>query len=269
VYKIGWFSSGRGEGSRALLSTMMENIKKGNINAEISFVFCNREPGQAPETDLFLRLAESYSLPLVCLSSRKFRAQLDPGSLSNWRIEYDRQVMEMLQGFCADICVLAGYMLIVGEEMCTHYTMVNLHPAAPDGPAGTWREVIWKLIENRARETGVMMHLAIPELDKGPPVTYCSFSIRGERFDRHWDEIEGLSIGELISQQGDDNPLFKLIRKEGVKRELPLIVATVKAFSEGRVRIAEGQVVDEGGRPIRAYSLTREIDEGLTGGPDS
>jgi phosphoribosylglycinamide formyltransferase-1 len=46
--------------------------------------------------------------------------------------------------------------------------MINLHPAAPGGPTGTWQEVIWQLIEGRAVETGVMMHLVTPELDRGP-----------------------------------------------------------------------------------------------------
>lgn len=268
MYKIGWFSSGRGEGSRALLTTMMESIGRGEIDAEISFAFCNREPGQTPETDQFHRLVESYHLPLVCLSSKKFREQLGPEALANWRLEYDRQVMERLSQFPADICVLAGHMLIVGEEMCQRYTMINLHPAAPGGPAGTWREVIWQLIENKASETGVMMHLVIPELDKGPPVTYCTFPIRGEPFDRHWKDIEGIPVSELIAQQGDQNPLFRLIRREGVKRELPLIVTTVKAFSEGRVRIRNGQVVDASGQPIQAYSLTEEINEIVATGPD-
>jgi phosphoribosylglycinamide formyltransferase-1 len=260
MYRIGWFSSGRGEGSRNLLTTMKESIDKGQIKADISFVFCNREPGQSDETDLFLKLVESYHIPLICFSSRKFRARRKAGLLTDWRLEYDREVMERLKGFQADVCVLAGYMLIVGEEMCQHYDMINLHPAAPGGPQGTWREVIWKLIESEASETGVMMHLVIPELDKGPPVTYCVFSITGSPFDRHWEEIKGLSITELKAQQGDDNPLFKLIRSEGVKRELPLIVATVKAFSEGMVRIEDGKVVDSGGRTVKGYSLTEEIN---------
>jgi phosphoribosylglycinamide formyltransferase-1 len=58
--------------------------------------------------------------------------------------------------------------------------------------------------------------------------------------------------------------LFKLIRSEGVKRELPLIVATVKAFSEGRVRIDNGRVLDSSGQTIVAYSLTREIEETIS-----
>jgi folate-dependent phosphoribosylglycinamide formyltransferase PurN len=62
--------------------------------------------------------------------------------------------MERLTGFNPDINVLAGYMLIVGAEMCQRYDMINLHPAIPGGPKGTWREVIWKLIETGASETG-------------------------------------------------------------------------------------------------------------------
>ena len=104
------------------------------------------------------------------------------------------------------------------------------------------------------------MHLVIPELDKGPPVTYCTFPIRGEPFDRHWEEIKGLSVNELMAQQGDNNPLFSLIRSEGVKRELPLIVVTLKAFSKGTVRIEEGKVIDSSGQTVKGYSLTEVID---------
>jgi phosphoribosylglycinamide formyltransferase-1 len=261
MYKIGWFSSGRGEGSRNLLRTVYQSIEQGEIKADIDFVFCNRERGQARETDLFLDLVESYRIPLVCFSSRKFRAPRGDDAPGDWRIEYDRQVMKRLKSFVPDICVLAGYMLIVGAEMCRHCNMINLHPAAPGGPAGTWREVIWKLIASGAQETGVMMHLVTPELDKGPPVTYCKFAVRNGQFYRLWADINGLSVDEVMAQQGEDSPLFKLIRSEGVKRELPLIVATVKAFSEGRVRIENGKVLDSSGRIVEGYSLTREIEE--------
>ena len=103
MYRIGWFSSGRGEGSRALLTAMMESIRRGETSAEISFVFCNRERGQTLETDQFHQLVESYGLPLVCLSSQKFRRRLGPEALGSWRLEYDRQVMERLSQFPADI----------------------------------------------------------------------------------------------------------------------------------------------------------------------
>ena len=259
MYKIGWFSTGRGEGSRSLLTTIQEAIEKGQIEAEIAFVFSNREPGEAEGSDLFFQLVRGYGIPLVCFSSRGFKAELRRSDVQRWRLEYDREVMARLEALPVDLCVLAGYMLIVGEEMCQHYNMINLHPAAPGGPAGTWREVIWQLIEARAEMSGVMMHLVTPELDKGPVATYCTFPIRGEPFDKHWEEIRGLALKVVKAQQGEDNALFKLIRSEGVKRELPLIVATLKAFSEGKVRVDGQTVVDRKGSPIPGYDLSEEI----------
>ena len=261
MYQLGWFSTGRGGGSRGLLTRMRQEIENGNVRAKIAFVFCSREPGDAEGSDQFIKLVKSYNLPLICFSSKRFTTNKGEYLSLPWRLEYDREVMKLLKGYNPDLCVLAGYMLIVGPEMCQRYNMINLHPAMPGGPTGTWKEVIWKLIADRETETGAMMHLVTPELDKGPPVTYCKFPIRGQLFDRHWEEIKGLSVDRIKSQQSEENPLFKLIRQEGVKRELPLVVTTVKAFSEIKVRIKAGKVIDSSGKPIKAYSLTREINK--------
>ena len=265
MYKLGWFSTGRDKAARDLLEAVQNSIQLGEIKAEIVFVFSSRELGESEESDLFLRLVEDYHIPLVCFSYQKFKAKKETPeveTLPQWRLDYDREIMVRLQGFHPDLCVLAGYMLIVGKEMCQRYDMINLHPAAPGGPAGTWQEVIWQLIDSEAEETGVMMHLVTPELDKGPPVTYCIFPIRGKPFDRYWDEIKGSSPQQIIKNQGENNHLFRLIRKHGLAREFPLIISTVKVFSEGKIRISPGkQVIDTEGRPVSAYSLTDEINE--------
>jgi folate-dependent phosphoribosylglycinamide formyltransferase PurN len=156
-------------------------------------------------------------------------------------------------------------MLIVGKEMCQRYNMINLHPAAPGGPTGTWQEVIWQLIDNEAWETGVMMHLVTPELDKGPPVTYCTFPIRGKPFDKHWQEIKGHPLDKIKRRQGENNRLFKLIRQHGLAREFSLIISTLKAFSQGKIRIMGGKVVDAEEKPMKGYNLTDEINELVRG----
>ena len=272
MYRLGWFSTGRDEAARDLLKAAQDNIKNGEIKAEIEFVFSNREPGESEESDRLFKMVEDYHMPLVCFSYEKFRDSQgehyrQTGTLPPWRLDYDRQVMARLKGFHPDLCVLAGYMLIVGREMCQRYNMINLHPAAPGGPTGTWQEVIWQLIDSGAEETGVMMHLVTPELDKGPPVTYGTFSIRGEPFDMYWKEIKGRPIAE-IKREGENNRLCQLIRQHGLAREFPLIIATLKAFSQGKVRISpEKQVVDAEGRPIKGYNLTDEIDKLAKGAP--
>jgi len=266
TYQLGWFSTGRDKAARDLLTSVNSSIRLGEIKAEIAFVFSNREPGESQESDLFLKLVEGYGIPLVCFSYQRFKASKgapitnQAGSLPVWRLDYDRQVMSRLQGFHPDLCVLAGYMLVVGEEMCHRYNMINLHPAAPGGPAGTWQEVIWQLIDNKAQETGVMMHLVTPELDKGPPVTYCTFPIRGKSFDRYWLDLEKLPLTSP-KRHDENNPLFRLIREHGLTREFPLIISTLKAFSQGEVKITDGKVVDAEGRPIKGYNLTDEINE--------
>lgn len=266
-YQIGWFSTGKDKAARDLLMTVQTAIRRHEIDAEMVFVFCNQDPGEALETNLFIRLVNACNLPFVSVSYQKFRAGVTPAAKSSggpfpaWRLDYDRQVMKALDVFRPEICVLAGYMLIVGREMCAAYNMINLHPAAPGGPAGTWQEVIWQLIQKDATETGVMMHLVTPELDTGPPVAYCTFSIRGEPFDALWAEIKGKSAAEVKRREGESNALFRTIREHGLAREFPLIVATLKAFSQGKVKITpDKKVVDIEDKAVNGYNLTTEID---------
>ncbi len=270
MYRIGWFSTGRGEGSRGLLRTVQESIVSGELEARIEFVFCSREYGETEATDEYLEMVKGFGIPLVSFSYQRYRKargmkrpNLDE-PMPQWRLDYDREVMARIEGFKPDLCLLAGFLLIFGEEMSLKYDFINLHPAAPGGPHGIWQGVIWQLIARQADETGAMMHLAIPELDTGPVVSYCTFPIRGGPFDEAWREIGRQRLEETRQTEGEDNALFKLIRQHGVIREVPLIIATVRAFSEGKVSInADREVVDSTGTPIPGYDLTTETDASL------
>jgi phosphoribosylglycinamide formyltransferase 1 len=266
---IGWFSTGRDEAARQLLQIVYQKVQSGDIKCRFVFTFSNREPGEDKESDLFFKLVGSYKIPLICFSSQKFKdsqdttGQAEGKTLPEWRFEYDRHVMKRLDAFSPDLCVLAGYMLIVGEEMCRRYTMINLHPAAPGGPKGSWQEVIWTLIENKAATSGVMMHLVTPELDSGPVITYCTYSIRGKPFDNHWRELDDCPVAEIKKEQGEKNALFQLIRKHGLAREFPLIVSTLQTFSQGNVKIEAGRLLDRDRRPISGYDLSDEVNKAM------
>lgn len=272
MYRFGWFSTGTSEAACQMLTAAMDSIEQGEIDGRIEFIFCNRERGDSKNSDRFLDLAESYHIPLIRYSYPKYqiaRGLQNPDleePLPEWRLDYDREVMKRLKDYEADISVLAGFMMVTGPELCQKYDMINLHPALPGGPVGDWKQVIWELIGSQARETGVLMNLVTPEMDKGPVVTYCKFSIQGEPFDSLWQEIEGRSIEQIQQEEGRSNELFKLIRQHGLAREFPLIIATMKAFSNGKIRITdEKQVVDAENRPIKGYNLTEEIDEKVKG----
>jgi len=274
AYNIGWFSTGRGPGSRNLLKSIVDAIATGDIKAHISYVFCSREEGEAEGSDLYIRMVRDYGLRLVTYSARTFKPDMrkqgkqNPDVMKQWRLEYDREVMARLAPYSANIIVLAGYMLIVGEEMCETYDLINLHPAAPNGPAGAWQEVIWKLMEERASESGVMMHLVTRELDKGPRLTYCTFPLRDAAINPLWDDYEQKlkqkkSLEVIVREEGETNPLFKEIRRRGAIRELPLIVQTLKTLSEGVIAIQDQQVM-VGNKVCREpYCLTEAIEASI------
>lgn len=273
MYKIGWFSTGRDEAARELLAIIYNAIKNKDLNAEISFVFSDREKGEYKESDKFINLVESYNIPLITFSSKKFNPEMrkqgrkNSKILNKWRIEFDREIMMLLNNFSVDLNVLAGYMLITGDELCTKYKMINLHPAKPFGPKGTWQEVIWQLIENKKKETGIMMHLVTDILDEGPPISYCKFPIRGGIFDQLWKDLEkkliNKTLNEIIKEEGEENELFLEIRRQGVSRELPLILQTLKEFAEGRVVIENHKVVVGGKVSHCVYDVSMEIDNVL------
>jgi phosphoribosylglycinamide formyltransferase-1 len=271
-YKIGWFSTGRGEGSKGLLKAAQDAIKAGELDADIEFVFCSRERGETEPTDRYLDMVQDYGMPLVSFSYQKYRAKRgmpnpDAGApLPPWRIDYDNEVIRRLGKYHPDLVMLAGFMLITTPVMCEKYDIINLHPAAPGGPAGTWQQVIWKLIDAGAETQGVKMHVAVPELDTGPTATYCTFSIQGSPFDKYWEAIRGKTVAEIRASEGVENNLFKAIRQHGAVRELPLTVATLRVFSEGKVKITKDrQVVDAAGHIIPGYDLTKEIDKAVRG----
>ncbi len=263
MYQIGVFATGRGQGSRGLLQALHNNIESGHLPVEVAFVFSNREPGEFEATDGFFELVQEYGYPLVTSSFRKFRAALEDDP--DWRRKYEADALQRLERFRPEICLLAGFLLWV-PEMCRRYTMINLHPAAPGGPVGMWQEVIWQLIESRAAATGNNMLSVIEDLDKGPTVTFSTFPITGHQFDRHWKATEGRAISDLKANEGEKLHLFRLIREEGVARERPLVVETVKAFAEGRVRIQDGLVVDGNGNPAAGLDLTEQIEAAIAGG---
>ncbi|MYC33314.1 MAG: hypothetical protein F4X64_09070 [Chloroflexi bacterium] len=268
MLRIGWFSTGRGEGSRGLLQFVADAILQGRLNARIEFVFSNRERGEAEGSDAFFQIVRSYGLPLVTLSSARFRQEHGGGPMSRHREGFDRAVMELLEPFEPDVCALAGYMLICSGEMCRKYPLLNLHGALPDGPTGTWQSVIWELIASGATRTGAMIHLATEEVDRGPVLSHCELPIVGGTFDKERRKLEGRSIEQVKSEEGEENGLFQLIRAEGYRREPYLLLATLRAVAEGRVKVRPGEALDANGNPLAGthaagFSLTAEIEAAI------
>lgn len=234
--KIGWFSTGRGEGSYGLLSSALEAIDSGALHAELAFVFVNRVKGQTKRTDRFLELVESNGIPLITLSSRDFRRANDNKPWTELRETFDETAIELLRPHKVDIAVHAGYMLIA-PLLCSEYLTLNLHPALPGGTIGMWQQAVWDVITEGLDETGAMIHVSTEDVDEGPVLATAKFSVRGDGFDIAWQELEFLLKTfdyETIKRDiGEKLLVFKAIREAGLLRERPFLIETLKAVAGG------------------------------------
>jgi len=212
-----------------MFEAVRDAIRAGTLDATFAFVFCNREPGEDETTDAFFEIVRAEGIPLVTLSSVRFRREHGgrrsrPGEpLPEWREAYDAEVARLVDVHAADIGVLAGYMLIFTASFVRAHRLLNLHPALPGGPTGTWREVIRDLIRSGARESGVMAHLAIPEVDMGPVASFCRYAVEAS------PPAEGVSDTDI-----EASPIFASIRAAGLRREAAFLVAALQAEAEGR-----------------------------------
>ncbi len=270
MLRIGWFSTGRGEGSQKLLRSVVDTIRERSIDAEIAFAFSNREPGQYEATDAFFGQIESYGIPLITLSDTRFRKE-QGGEVARkgkplpaWRTEYDRKVVEMLERYDYDLGVLAGYMLISTEPLYASQPLLNLHPAAPGGPAGTWQDVTWQMIEQRVDHGGVRMHFGTGVLDEGPIVTYCTYPLRGPTIDLLWRGVDQRGTDDVRATDGESNPLFQEMRRRGELREPPLLVETLRAFADGRLRLDGDRIMAGDTKIVGGFDLTPEIEAALS-----
>jgi folate-dependent phosphoribosylglycinamide formyltransferase PurN len=268
MLRVGWFATGRGQTSPKLLQAAFDAIEHG-LEIEIACVFSNQEPGDSENGDRFFELVRGAGIPLITLSDVKFRRRVGGAvarkgePLPAWRRDYDAAVAELLAPYDIDLGVMAGYLLILTEALHDRWPILNLHPALPEGPIGLWQDVIWQLIETRAEVSGVLMFLSTADLDRGPPISFCRYSLRGGGLDSLWREYGMRPLPDLRAE-GEANPLFAAIRQRGIARELPLVVETLRALASGRLRIerrAQGfRVLDQNGQPFKALDLTPEVE---------
>ena len=259
--ELGWFTAGRGPGSRGMFERVLAAIDDGSLDARIPFVFMQRERGEGEGSDGFMDLAASRGIPVVTNSSRRFRDE-HGGDFASHRAEYDAQVLERLRAYAPDLCVLAGYLLIFSPVLTHAYPFINLHPSLPGGTVGLWQKVVWELIDARATETGAMTFLVTDELDKGPPVTYTRFPIAGPPFDDLWTQAAGHTV-DALRAEGEGQPLFKAIREAGLRREPVLLTETLRAFARGDVAVRGEAVVDASGAPRGPQDLTSVVEAAL------
>lgn len=250
--RVAWLTTGRGPGSYGALEYTFEAIERG-LPVEIAVVFVNRARGEAEATDRLIAMAEAHGSTVELLSSVGFRKERGgklskPGEpLQPWRLEYDEAVAGLLGKHDFELGVMFGYMLIATAPLHGRFRFINDHPALPDGPIGTYQQVIEELIRTGAAESGCMMNVVTGDVDRGPVVSYCRYGIRDADNEGLWrdERPEDLQASRLFAD----------IRQRGVGRERPFLVATLRAVAEGRLVVPPAEPID----------LTNEVESAIGG----
>jgi phosphoribosylglycinamide formyltransferase-1 len=281
---IGWFSTGRDEAARNLLRAVYDGLKESGAPAKIEWVFCHREPGDGPENEeerqraLFFELADQLEIPVKTLSHVKFlpdmrkkglaeskSAELASPTLEEWRDCFGEEVMKVIGEDRGDVVVMAGYMLIIGDPELRALNLVNIHPALPWGPKGTWQEVIHELIAQDVEEQGIMVHLVTKELDRGPVISYNRFPIKGEEWDDLWEQWHRDIRPESSREEREAHPLFRKIRLVGEVRELPLLSGAISEIAFGNIEIRDKKIYAQGRFQEQGVDLTASIEAAVAG----
>jgi folate-dependent phosphoribosylglycinamide formyltransferase PurN len=252
--RIAWLTTGRGPGSYGAFEALMRAIEDG-LPVHVAVTFLNRERGEFEATDRLIDYAKGCGVPVETLSSVAFRksrgaARSKAGeALPAWRAEYDDAVAEQLGAYDFQLGVMFGYMLIATEALHGRFTFINDHPALPDGPVGTYQEVICELIRSQACESGCMMNVVTSDVDRGPAISFCRYPLTGNGIDELWAETDTSAPREALEQTA----LYAEIRRRGVERERPFLVETLRAIAERRLEVP----------PVAAVDLTEAVERAV------
>jgi phosphoribosylglycinamide formyltransferase 1 len=261
--RLAWFSTARDQAALDLLRITWRKKQEGFLNLHIPVVWVSRDYGENRVSDRFMDWARENGLPVQTLSAARFRPELRRQDLAAWRLAYDREVSKRISTHTFDWVFLAGYLWIASPILIKKFRIINLHPAPPGGPKGTWQEVIWETLRKHLPEAGAQIHVVTEALDEGPPLTYVTFSLDGIGWASRWRELEekinrkGWAV--VQKEEGEGEPFFSQVRARELELEFPLILWTLKTLESGRLTVQNHRVYWNGEWLPRGHCLNGEI----------
>jgi len=153
--RLAILASGRGSNFEAILN----NIKKGNLDASIQVVISNKSTAGA------LEIATNNGIPAIHISRKQYPAQE----------QFDNRLLSILDEYQANFVVLAGYLTMLSPFIVRKFKnrILNIHPALLPSFGGKGMygiHVHEAVLEYGCKVSGVTVHLVDEEYDTGPPV---------------------------------------------------------------------------------------------------
>ena len=148
MLNLGVLVSGKGSD----LQSLIDAIKEGYLTeAKIVVVISNKADSYA------LERAEKTGIPAIFIEFRKRQ-----------RLDFDKDMMEVLKKYKVDLVVMAGFMRLVTPEFVTAFKdhIINIHPALLPSFPGTHghRDALaWGV-----KVSGCTIHFLDEQMDHGP-----------------------------------------------------------------------------------------------------
>lgn len=185
--KIGVLISGSGTNLQAII----DRINDGSLNASVELVISSRPDAYG------LKRAEAAGVEAFMLSKEFYKENDDP----------DEFIARMFRARGCEYIIMAGYMRMVHASLLDAFPnrVVNLHPALL--PSFRGAHAIQDAFDRGVKVTGVTVHFANEEYDKGPIIAQRALAVEEgwdvDTLEAHIHEIEHELYPEVIGWLAD------------------------------------------------------------------
>lgn len=190
------------------LQAIIDAIESGKItNTELVGVISNNKNAYA------LERAKKHGIPAECISPKNFEI----------RAEFNRALLEKLNELQADLVVLAGFLVVIPEEMIRVYRnrIINIHPSLIPAFCGTGYyglKVHEAALARGVKIVGATVHFVDEGTDTGPII-----------------------LQKAVEVEEEDTP--KILQQRVMEQaEWKILPQAIDLIANGKVKVTEGRV---------------------------
>ena len=193
------------------LQAIIDAVESGKItNTELVGVISNNRNAYA------LERAKKHGIPAQCISPKDFET----------RAEFNKALLEKLNELQPDLVVLAGFLVVIPEEMIRVYRnrIINIHPSLIPAFCGTGfygLKVHEAALSRGVKVVGATVHFVDKGTDTGPII-----------------------MQKAVAVQNGDTP--KALQQRVMEQaEWKLLPAVIDKIAHGKVHVEDGIAVVE------------------------
>lgn len=204
MLKVAVLVSGGGTNLQAILDA----IDNGTItNAKVEVVISNNKNAYA------LERAKNHGIEALCVSPKDYET----------RDAFNEAFLEKLDSYNPDLVVLAGFLVVIPEQMIAKYRnrIINIHPSLIPSFCGTGYyglKVHEGVLKRGVKVTGATVHFVDEGTDTGPII-----------------------LQKAVEVQQDDTPEI-LQRRVMEQAEWIIMPKAIDLIANGKVSVVDGRV---------------------------